>query len=67
MIEVRPATRDDLDALTSLWPAVQDKHVRANPDYHKALAPGAARRLSEGLFAREECRPPRRAGATGLP
>jgi hypothetical protein len=53
VIEVRPATRDDLDALTSLWPAVHDKHVRANPDYHKALGPGAARRLSEGLFARE--------------
>ena len=53
MIEVRRATRDDVEALASLWPAVHDKHVRANPDYHKPLAPGAAQRLAEGLFARE--------------
>ena len=53
MIEVRRATRDDIEALTALWPSVHDKHVRANPWYHKPLAPGAARRLSEGLFTRE--------------
>ena len=56
MIEVRTATRDDVDALTAIWPSVQDKHVRANPYYHKPLAPGAARRLSEGLFEREGMR-----------
>jgi GNAT superfamily N-acetyltransferase len=56
VIEVRTATRGDVEALTGLWPAVQDKHVRANPYYHKPLAPGAARRLSEGLFEREGMR-----------
>ena len=56
MIEVRAATHDDVDALAEIWPSVHDKHVRANPGYHKPLAPGAARRLSEGLFARESMR-----------
>ena len=53
MIEVRAATRDDVEALAEIWPAVHDKHVRANPWYHKPLAPGGARRLAEGLFERD--------------
>jgi ribosomal protein S18 acetylase RimI-like enzyme len=53
VIEVRTATRDDVEALAAIYPAVHDKHVRANPWYHKPLAPGAARRLAEGLFERE--------------
>ena len=53
MIEVRTATRDDVEALAAIWPAVHDKHVRANSWYHKPLAPGGARRLAEGLFERE--------------
>jgi ribosomal protein S18 acetylase RimI-like enzyme len=56
VIEVRPATLEDIDALAALWPAVQDKHARANPYYHRPLTPDAARRLSEGLFARDGMR-----------
>ena len=56
MIQVRTATRDDVEAIAAIYPAVHDKHVRANPGYHKPLAPGGARRLAEGLLAQEGMR-----------
>ncbi len=47
MTEVRPATRDDLDALASLRPYVHDKHARAHPENFKMTEHEAARREAE--------------------
>ena len=43
-MEIRRATRDDIEALASLRPHVHDKHVRAHPDYFKPSGLAAARR-----------------------
>jgi GNAT superfamily N-acetyltransferase len=56
VIEIRPATRDDVDALASLRPGVHDQHVRAQPDYFKPLSHEAARRLAETWFSRGDTR-----------
>ena len=46
-MDVRPATRDDLDALASLRPYVHDKHARAHPDNFKLTTAEAARDEAE--------------------
>ena len=48
MTGIRPATREDLDALASLRPYVHDRHATAHPENFKVATHEAARREAEG-------------------
>jgi hypothetical protein len=52
VIDVRPATRDDLDALAALRPHVHDQHAEAQPDFFKPTTREGARREAEGWLDR---------------
>jgi ribosomal protein S18 acetylase RimI-like enzyme len=54
--EIRPATRNDVEALATLRPFVHDKHVRAHPDYFKPLTHEAARGLADAWFSQADTR-----------
>ena len=52
-LTIRPAGRDDLDALVALRPSVHDQHVVAHPEYFKPMAPAVARGEAASWLAQD--------------
>ena len=52
-VTIRAATRDDVDPLASLRPAVHDQHVMAHPEFFKPVTRAAARADAETWLQQE--------------